>query len=335
MAQGILMQDPPRGMLSGIGALHRVAIYRERGEYLVSGGSDECVGAYLSKPTQHQQTCAIIAKLTNTPAVDGIPTTDNNSRHQIVLVLIAQPSHQMRRHLDGRHPTRLDGQLAQIMLDVVGQRLGIGGTARPAAPDAIVELGDLVGDAVGHVRAGGDAGVGTEDDAAGEGDGDDGRARGDFAGTEVARFGRLAVVGAAHCGGCVMVVGKGAHLGFAATKQERWYLKGGTAPKVVESCRVFGFGLGFDPDFRQLRDQQPRLEKFSTATSRVCGKSASPRAGQRIPPQHHPAQRCSNNRRDVGASTADKMVEQRWAARQRYAPGSSARDVDRRKGTWH
>ena len=119
----------------------------------------------------------------------------------------------MRRHLDGRHPSRLDGQLAQIMLDVVGQRLGIGGTAGPTAPDVIMELGNLVGDAVGHVRAGGDAGVGAEDDPAGEGDGDDGGSRGDFAGTEVARFGRFAVVGTAHCGRGVMVlVGEGVHL---------------------------------------------------------------------------------------------------------------------------
>ena len=185
----------------------------------------------------------------------------------------------MGRHLDGRHPSRLHGQLAQIMLDVVGQRLGIGGTARPAAPDAIVELGDLVGDAVGHVRAGGDAGVGTEDDAAGEGDGHDGGSRGDFAGTEVARFGRLAVVGVrgGHHGGCVMVR-KGVHIGLLCGNRERWYLREERHRRLWRAVE-----LGFDPDFRHLglRDQQQLDLKFfqhiSCLFAAKVGKSATPR----------------------------------------------------------
>ena len=174
----------------------------------------------------HNIQCGTIPKLnigkqlTNAPTVDGIPTTDDDAGHQIVLVLVAEPSHQVGRHLDRRHPAGLDGQLAQIVLDVVGEGLGVGRAATPAAPDPIVELRNLVGDAVGHVRAGGNARVGPEDDPALEGDGDDGRAGGDFAGTEVAGFGRLAVVGirGGHVGRCVvvmvtLVVREGAHLG--------------------------------------------------------------------------------------------------------------------------
>ena len=59
----------------------------------------------------------------------------------------------------------------------------------------IVELRNLIGCAVGNVRAGGDAGVGAEDYAGGEGDGHDGRTGGKFAGFEVAGFGGFAGVG--------------------------------------------------------------------------------------------------------------------------------------------
>lgn len=162
-----------------------------------------------------------MCKLTNTSTIHRIPATDNHAGHQIVLVLITKPSHQMGRHFHRRHPSRLDGQLTQIMLDVIRQGLRIGRTSRSAAPDVIVKLGNLVGNAVGHVGAGGHAGVGTEDDAAGERDGDDGRAGGEFAGTEVPSFGRFAVVGTAHGGGCVVMVGvrEGAHLeGIQASK---------------------------------------------------------------------------------------------------------------------
>ena len=180
----------------------------------------------------------------------------------------------MGRHLDGRHPSRLDGQLAQIMLDIIGQRLGIGGTSRSAAPDVIVELGNLVGNAVGHVRAGGNAGVGTEDDASGEGDGDDGGSRGDFAGTEVAGFGRLAVVGAAHCGRGVMVVGEGAHLGLVANRSgpmvsQRRNGTEGCGDESCVACRVLGWP-GFVPDFRHLRDQS--MLDFSTSRADERGR---------------------------------------------------------------
>ena len=138
--------------------------------------------------------CTNQYKLTDTPTVDGIPPADNDPGHEVVLVLVANSPHQMRRDLDGRHSSRFDGELGQVVLDVVGDGLRVGGTSGAAAPDPIVELGDLIGRAVGHVRAGGDAGVGPEDDAAGEGDGHDGGSGGDFARSEVARFGRFAVV---------------------------------------------------------------------------------------------------------------------------------------------
>ena len=231
----------------------------------------------------HNIQCGTIPKLnigkqlTNAPTVDGIPTTDDDAGHQIVLVLVAEPSHQVGRHLDRRHPAGLDGQLAQIVLDVVGQGLGVGRAAGPAAPDAIVELGDLVGDAVGHVRAGGNARVGPEDDPALEGDGDDGRAGGDFAGTEVAGFGRLAVVGVAgggHVGRCVVVmlvvvvvVREGAHL-WRYNQTESGGISGGrTAPKVVEFSVL---GWGFDPELRHLRDQLKQELPARTPSSSSC-----------------------------------------------------------------
>ena len=152
------------------------------------------------------------AKLTNAAAIDGIPPADYDPGHEVVLVLVAQLPHQMRRDLDGRHSAGLDGQLGQIVLDVVGQGLRVGRTSGAAAPDSVVELGDLVRRAVGDVRAGGDAGVGPEDDAGGEGDGNDGGSRGEFARSEVARFGRFAVVAGAHHGIVgSLVVREGAH----------------------------------------------------------------------------------------------------------------------------
>eukprot|EP00956_Cyclotella_meneghiniana_P006078 scaffold7921_cov68-Cyclotella_meneghiniana.AAC.7 len=101
----------------------------------------------------------------------------------------------MSRHLHLGHPARLHGQLSQVMPDVIRQCLGVGRTARSAAPNVIVQLGDLVGGAVGDVGAGADARVGAEDDAVGEGDGHDGGARGEFVGFEIAGFGRFAGVG--------------------------------------------------------------------------------------------------------------------------------------------
>lgn len=183
--------------------------------------------------------CSSHAILTNTAAIDGIPTTDYDPGHEVVLVLVAQLFHQMRRDLDGRHPAGLDGELGQIVLDVVGQGLRVGRTSGAAAPDPVVELGDLVRRAVGDVRAGGDAGVSPEDDAGGEGDGDYGGSRGEFARSEVARFGRFAVVAGAHHGVVrSLVVREGAHWTrqYREAKQSAGISKrnGGTAPKVVE-----------------------------------------------------------------------------------------------------
>lgn len=81
------------------------------------------------------------------------------------------------------------------MPHVIRQGLRVGRTTRATTPDVIVELGDFIARSVGDVGAGGDAGVGAEDYAAGEGDGHDGCARGEFVGFEVARFGGFSGVG--------------------------------------------------------------------------------------------------------------------------------------------
>ncbi len=58
-----------------------------------------------------------------------------------------------------------------MVLHDVCDGLGVGGGARPTAPDGVVDLGEFVCDAVGDVGACGGAGVGAEDDAVGEVDG--------------------------------------------------------------------------------------------------------------------------------------------------------------------
>mmetsp|Transcript_18634 Transcript_18634/g.53566 ORF Transcript_18634/g.53566 Transcript_18634/m.53566 type:complete len:220 (+) Transcript_18634:205-864(+) len=126
----------------------------------------------------------------NTATVNDIPSTDNDPGHEIVLVLIYHPPHEMGGRLDGRGPTGFDGQLAQIMADVVRKGLGVGGTAGAADPDPIVDLGDLVGDADGDVGARRCPGVGSHDDSAVERYGHDGGTGGMLPWLEVVGVGR-------------------------------------------------------------------------------------------------------------------------------------------------
>eukprot|EP00985_Skeletonema_marinoi_P002880 scaffold1177_cov100-Skeletonema_marinoi.AAC.2 len=81
------------------------------------------------------------------------------------------------------------------MPHIIRKRLRIRRRSRAAAPNMIVELGNFITGAVGDVCAGGDAGVGGEDDALVELDCHDGGACGEFAWFEVAGFGGFAGVG--------------------------------------------------------------------------------------------------------------------------------------------
>jgi len=88
---------------------------------------------------------------------------------QLVLIRITQFLEQRRRRLRARRLPILHPVHAEVVLHDIGHGLRIGRRARPAAPDSVVHLGQLVGHAVGDVGAGGGAGVGAEDDASGEG----------------------------------------------------------------------------------------------------------------------------------------------------------------------
>ena len=89
----------------------------------------------------------------------------------MIFVIITQLLEQRGRRLHARRLVVRDPVHAQVVLHDVGDGLGVGGGARAAAPDGVVDLGEFVGDAVGDVGAGGGAGVGAEDDAVGEVDG--------------------------------------------------------------------------------------------------------------------------------------------------------------------
>mmetsp|Transcript_5635 Transcript_5635/g.10191 ORF Transcript_5635/g.10191 Transcript_5635/m.10191 type:complete len:209 (-) Transcript_5635:48-674(-) len=128
------------------------------------------------------------------PATHGIPPPHNDAGHEIVLIFVTQSTHQMRCHLHLRRTSGLDGELRQVMADVIRQCLGVGGGARAAAPNVIVQLGDFVGSAVSDIGAGGYAGVGAKDDASIELHRHDGCTRRDLAGFEMACLGRLASV---------------------------------------------------------------------------------------------------------------------------------------------
>ena len=63
----------------------------------------------------------------------------------------------MGGHLHLRGAAGLDGELGEVVTDVVGQCLRVRGRSGPAAPDVIVQLGDFIGGAVGNVCSRGDA----------------------------------------------------------------------------------------------------------------------------------------------------------------------------------
>jgi len=77
----------------------------------------------------------------------------------MILIFVAQPTHQVGGDLDFRRTTRLDGELGEVVTDVVCEGLRVGGRSGTAAPDVVVELGDFIGRAIGDVRSGGDATV--------------------------------------------------------------------------------------------------------------------------------------------------------------------------------
>ena len=52
-----------------------------------------------------------------------------------------------------------NGKLGEVVSDVVGQGLCVGGRARTATPNVIVKLGNFVRGSIGHVGASGDARV--------------------------------------------------------------------------------------------------------------------------------------------------------------------------------
>lgn len=56
--------------------------------------------------------------------------------------------------------TVLNIKHVQLVGNDICNRLGVGGGARAATPDCVVNLGKLVGDTVGNVGTGGGSGVG-------------------------------------------------------------------------------------------------------------------------------------------------------------------------------
>lgn len=83
----------------------------------------------------------------------------------------------MRRHRHTRRSARLDFVRLQVILYIVRQGLAVGSTSTATGVNVLGKLRNLVRDAVGNVRAGGDARVGAQNDAALKGNGHNGRAR--------------------------------------------------------------------------------------------------------------------------------------------------------------
>ena len=134
-----------------------------------------------------------LTNVVNAAAVDRIPPADDDARHEVVLIFLAEPPHEMGGDLHGGGAPRLHCQLSQIVLDVVGEGLGVGGRPGAAAPDPFVDLGNFIRHAVGNVCACGNARVSPHDDAALERDRHDGRPRRHLVRAEVAGLGRFAV----------------------------------------------------------------------------------------------------------------------------------------------
>ena len=79
---------------------------------------------------------------------------------QLVLVIITQLLKHVRLCLRRRRFLVRDAVHAEMVVDDISDGLRIGGGARPAAPDGVVDAGQFVGDAISDVRAGGGTGVG-------------------------------------------------------------------------------------------------------------------------------------------------------------------------------
>ena len=72
---------------------------------------------------------------------------------QLILIIVAQLLKQRRGRLRRRLLLIRDPVHAQMIIHNVGDGLRVGRGTGPAAPDCVVDLGQLVGDAVGDVGA--------------------------------------------------------------------------------------------------------------------------------------------------------------------------------------
>ena len=79
---------------------------------------------------------------------------------QTVLVSVANLLEHRRGDLGGRRCAVLNTKHAHLVRDNVGDGLRVGGGAGAAAPDCVVDLGQLVGYAVGDICAGCGSAVG-------------------------------------------------------------------------------------------------------------------------------------------------------------------------------
>mmetsp|Transcript_23951 Transcript_23951/g.68172 ORF Transcript_23951/g.68172 Transcript_23951/m.68172 type:complete len:212 (-) Transcript_23951:53-688(-) len=117
----------------------------------------------------------------DTTTVDFIPSRDNDTGLQIVLVLINETFHQMSRGLDSGLTTSSQTPLTQKVVHVVRQGLRIGRTSTATAIDAIGDLNELVGNAIGNVGSRRRSRVGAHNHSTLKGKGHDGGAGHDFA----------------------------------------------------------------------------------------------------------------------------------------------------------
>mmetsp|Transcript_100714 Transcript_100714/g.139938 ORF Transcript_100714/g.139938 Transcript_100714/m.139938 type:complete len:240 (+) Transcript_100714:1-720(+) len=106
----------------------------------------------------------------------SVPASHNNAGLQAVLVVVAEVTEERRRSCHARSLAQLHAVGIEVVLDDVGDGLGISGGARAAAIDALVHGRELVRHAVGDVGAGGRARVGTHHHSSVEGHCHDGRA---------------------------------------------------------------------------------------------------------------------------------------------------------------
>lgn len=99
------------------------------------------------------------------PTMSSIIPSDDHPRAQRILIRITQLLEHGGGGLGRGWLVVGDAVHAEIVLDDVCDGLRVGGRAGAAAPDCVVDLCELVGDAVGDVGACCGAGVGAEDDA--------------------------------------------------------------------------------------------------------------------------------------------------------------------------